>query len=183
MEGFGLSNRLLYERLLAAGIYDAASDVARIELLHRLGGVYVDADSRCLRPMDDAPFLEAGFFCTEEIPPRGNFLVTNAFMGSAPGSPVARRYIDHIGRAKVRCIHGRQGAAFCCAWRHTGPMALTAVIARTDALVLPPSAFFTKTITGEKIQGSGWGEHYWSSTGGRSPKRVFPGAVGYEEAV
>ena len=48
--------------------------------------------------------------------------------------------------------------------------------------MLEPWAFFTKTITGEPVQGNGWAEHFWASTGERSPEGFFPGAVSYEEA-
>lgn len=180
----GITNADRFEELLDAGVYDAASDVARIEILYALGGVYVDCDSVCLRPMDGAPFLDAGFFATREIPPRGSYLVTNSFMGCVPAHPLASRYIQHIGHAKMRCVHGRTGAAFCCAWRLTGPQALTGLIRRArmaDVMVLEPWAFFTRTIKGVPVPGHGWGEHFWSSTGERSPDGEFPGAVSYEE--
>jgi len=88
-----------------------------------------------------------------------------------------------MARRKVRCSHGGQGAAFCCAWRITGPIALTGIIRGTDAMVLDPSAFYTQTIKGVPVKGKGWGEHFWSSTSERSPEGTFPGARFYEEAV
>ena len=48
IETFGLKNAALYKRFLSEGIFDGAADVARAEILHRLGGVYVDADSLAL---------------------------------------------------------------------------------------------------------------------------------------
>lgn len=182
VEAFGLRNHRLWRSLVERGVYDAASDVARIEILHRLGGVYIDADSRCLKPLHDAPFMAAAFFATAEIRPDGSRFVTNAFMGSVPGSRVAERYVERIARRPVRCAHGGEGAAFCCAWKTTGPMVLTAVLRGTDAVILEPSAFFTQTITGEPITGEHWGEHYWASTGARSPAGTFPAARTYEEA-
>jgi len=51
IDTFGLHNEALYRRFFAEGIYDGAADVARIEILYRCGGVYVDADSVALRPL------------------------------------------------------------------------------------------------------------------------------------
>jgi len=183
LEAFGLRNQHLFERLLAARVYDAASDVARVELLRGFGGVYIDADSVCRHSLEGAPFLAAPFFATREIPPSGRYLVTNAFMGSEPHHPLLDRYIEHISRARVTCRHG-DGAAFCCAWRITGPMALTNLIRRDrTAMVLEPAAFFTRTIKGDPVEGEHYGEHFWSSTGERSPEGWFPGAVSYQEAM
>lgn len=186
VEQFGLANAALWRQLTDAKVYDAASDVARIEILGRLGGVYADADSVCLRPLDDAPFMDAPFFAVQEIQPNGKPFVTNAFMGCKPGSVIAAAYVRRIGRSRVRCHHGGEGAAFCCAWKTTGPLALTATLdamSHVDerATVLPPAAFFTHTITGEPIDGEHWAEHYWSSTGERSPVHLFPAARSYRE--
>lgn len=169
----GLQNRALYERLLEAKVYDAASDVARVEILDRLGGVYVDADSVCLKPLDGAPFLGSAFFATREIHERGGYFVTNAFMGSEPGHPILRRYIAALSRARVR----RPWEA----WRHTGPAVLTRLVRGTDATILEPAAFFTQTILGEPIEGEHYGEHYWASSTARSPAGHFAGRT-YEEA-
>lgn len=179
IEGFGLRNEPLWRDLIERGIYDAASDVARIEVLHRHGGIYIDADSQALRPMDGAPFLDARFFATREIRPGGHTFVTNAFMGSVPGHDILVRYIDRIGKRRVVCGHRGKAGAFCCAWKQTGPVALTQMIKRTDAVILEPWAFFTHTIMGDPVPGHGWGEHYWSSTTTRSPAGTFPGGRGY----
>jgi hypothetical protein len=66
IDAFGLRNDDLYRRFLDAGLYDGAADVARVEILHRHGGVYADADSVALRPLDRAPFMRAGFFAPRE---------------------------------------------------------------------------------------------------------------------
>lgn len=181
----GLHNAALWRELIRRGIYDAASDVARVEILYRFGGVYADADSRCLRSLDGAAFLRSGFFATEEIKPDGETFVTNAFMGSEPHHPILSSYIERIARRRrFRCAHGGDGAGFCCAWRLTGPIQLTRILRdATDYEVLPPSAFFTRTLSGEPVPGKGWGEHYWSSTGGRSPRDAFPGSRNYQEAT
>ena len=46
--------------------YPAMSDYIRYELLFRFGGVYIDADSYCLRPIDDLHRLDAFAVCEDE---------------------------------------------------------------------------------------------------------------------
>jgi inositol phosphorylceramide mannosyltransferase catalytic subunit len=67
------------------------SDVIRVELLHRYGGVYVDLDFESLRPID--PLLEGvEIFLGLRKPRRPN----NAIIGSVPGHPVLARAIREI---------------------------------------------------------------------------------------
>lgn len=187
IERFGLRNARLYHDFLDAGVYDGASDVARVEILARFGGVYADADSRCLRPLDGAPFLRAGFFATREQPPDGSYFVTNAFMGCVPHHPLIERYVARLSRVRKprKCIHGHEGAAFCCAWRMTGPRLLTSLLKvsrESDIRILAPWVFFPVTIQGEAVAGGdrAYARHYWSSTGERTAdKTLFPAAVDY----
>src|SRR3990167_7702746 len=55
-------NRRVYDDFLTRGVWHGAADVARLELLHAEGGVYVDIDSRPLRSFEGAPFMDAGVF-------------------------------------------------------------------------------------------------------------------------
>jgi mannosyltransferase OCH1-like enzyme len=176
----------LFDQCMNAGVFDAAADVARVEVLSRFGGVYADADSVALRPLEDAPFMHAGFFATREEPPDGRHFVTNAFMGCAPHHPVIERYLARLSRTRLpkRCVHGGRGAAFCCAWKRTGPTILTDVLAtshETDIEIVEPWVFFAETIKGAAIAGGEpYARHFWSSTGERTAdKTLFPGAVPY----
>lgn len=64
------------------------SDLLRLELLHRHGGVYVDTDFECRRSIE--PLLEgARFFCAYIDPGR----VNNALFGSVPAHPLLERAI------------------------------------------------------------------------------------------
>lgn len=162
IDGLGLENERLFRRYLAAGIYDGAADVARVEILHRSGGVYADADSVALRPLREAPFLEAGFFAQYEASQRRAHLITNAFMGATAGHSVLRRYIDRLSR--VRELRPM--------WRLTGPGALTDVLEErsdADVMVLPPWTFFTHSPDGKELSGGGesYARHFWSTTAER----------------
>lgn len=157
----GLHNDDLYRRFLLEGLYDGAADVARIEILHRLGGVYADADSVALRPLADASFMDAGFFAPFEASDEHPGLVTNAFMGAIPEHPVLTRYMEVVSLVKtLRPM-----------WRLTGPGALTGVLTSdeyADVTILPAWTFFTTALSGEPMQGgSSYAQHFWSTTAER----------------
>ncbi len=185
LQGFELAPQIV--AACAFGIYDAAADIMRAEILWRHGGIYADADSERLRSLDRAPFLKAGFFAVREEPPDGSYFVTNSFMGAVPGHPVLRRYMDALKDVRVppRCKHARGGYRFCCAWSLTGPVLLTRVLEDSyeiDIRILEPGAFFDRTIRGEKVRGRPYGRHFWSLTGERTEdKEWFAGSVAYPE--
>lgn len=76
---FGLENRDVYDRI---PVWSIKSDIIRLELLARLGGLYSDADSWCLRPIDD---LVAGYQALAMTGNRGRF--GPGTMACAPGHP------------------------------------------------------------------------------------------------
>ncbi len=157
----GLRNADVYRRYLVEGLYDGAADVARIEILHRFGGVYADADSVALRPLGDASFMDAGFFAPLEASDEHPGLVTNAFMGAVPEHAVLTRYIEAVSLVKtLRPM-----------WRLTGPGALTDVLGShpyPDVMVLPSWTFFATALSGESVQGgSSYARHFWSTTAER----------------
>jgi inositol phosphorylceramide mannosyltransferase catalytic subunit len=75
------------------------SDILRLEVLWRLGGVYVDTDFECLRPLD--PLIEDLDFFTAPLKPNG--WVNNAFIGSVPGHPILDRALNEL---RPREFHG-----------------------------------------------------------------------------
>lgn len=60
-----------------------ASNLVRYAVLHRFGGVYVDTDVECLRPIDDL-LSGVSAFAAWEIPHR----IGNAVLGSVAGHPL-----------------------------------------------------------------------------------------------
>jgi mannosyltransferase OCH1-like enzyme len=170
IEAFGLENESLYRRFLAERIFDGAADVARAEILHRLGGVYVDADSLAVRPLGGAPFLEAAFFAVTEPGEPTSVLVSNAFIGSTPGHPILGRYVEIIGEVEeLRPM-----------WQLTGPGALTDVIAGAEGDgvdILPAWTFYATSLDGDEVSGGlAFGRHFWSTTAERWGR---PGATPY----
>ncbi len=90
-----LVNRDLYKRAgeLCPGFEgQLRSDVARIEILHQHGGVYLDCDFEAARPID-ALLEGVRCFAAWEIQDR---VVNNAVMGCEPGNPFIKRLIDNL---------------------------------------------------------------------------------------
>lgn len=157
VDAFGLRNRAPYDRLMNLHTptgYGGASDVVRAEVLEREGGIWVDADSRALKPLDGAPFLREPFFLMEEHSDKQRYLLNGCFMGSVPHHPILLAYIRALSQVKVLRPE----------WKHVGPGLLTKVAEQIGgATVLAPEMFFTNGQTG------GYGEHYWGSTMGLKP--------------
>lgn len=161
IEAFRLRNHEVYRRFLLEALYDSAADVARVEILGRCGGVYADADSVALRPMGDAPFMEAGFFAQHEPNDMHPELITNAFMGAVPRHPVLARYIEML--SQVRMLRPM--------WPVSGPGALTEVLSeqmQPDVMILPWWTFFTVSLWGdEQPAHDSYARHFWSTTAER----------------
>jgi mannosyltransferase OCH1-like enzyme len=67
------------------------ADILRLEILYRHGGVYVDTDVECLRPIDDV--LGDREFVIACLKPGQ---VTNTFVASVPGHPLLERALREV---------------------------------------------------------------------------------------
>lgn len=75
--------------------YCKRSDILRLEILYRFGGLYTDCDFVCLKPFDE--FLNVPFFAG--IQPLGNSkkgIICNALMACEPGNPVIYQMLQLI---------------------------------------------------------------------------------------
>jgi inositol phosphorylceramide mannosyltransferase catalytic subunit len=103
------------------------SDLIRYEVLLRFGGVYVDTDVECLRPIDS--LLDAEAFVGETRPGK----LGSAVVGAVAGHPGIDLLLD---RASERAGVGHQAGS-------TGPGLLTNVLrARDDVKVFGPEVFY-----------------------------------------
>lgn len=162
---FGLKNKKLYRRFMAEKYYHGASDVVRIEVLERLGGIYIDADTERLASIDDAPFMQADFFAVEANKPHGvpagMQRIANGVMGSVPGHPILKAYIAAMGKAKqVRP-----------AWSTIGGTMLTMIVAKhrtPGTMILEPHTFYPHDKKGEpsRTTGKSYAHHVWGTTHG-----------------
>jgi glycosyltransferase involved in cell wall biosynthesis len=116
-------------------------DAFRYFLMLHVGGVYVDLDFECLRPIDDLTrgalalvALEPQEHLGEDVVRRSGLdrVVGNAFLGSAAGHPFWQHVIAALGKAK-----GQRGPL-----EATGPFLLTRALASwqgAPAVSLMPS--------------------------------------------
>ncbi|HML19369.1 MAG TPA: glycosyltransferase [Candidatus Dependentiae bacterium] len=112
IDEFGLKNRTQFDE---ARTYGEKSDIARYEILYRLGGVYTDTDFECLQPMDvfhHCCDFYAGLEGTTAV-------IGNSMIGSAPGHPILKRCIDTLRSAQ----EGEDGWQYVV--ERTGPGHLT----------------------------------------------------------
>lgn len=134
---FPLENQDLYDRageLTEAGhVPQFRADLLRYEILWQYGGLYVDADFVCYRPVD--PLLE-GSDAVSAFELDGKW-AANGFLGATKGHPFIRRLIDGLpdsARTKV----GEMPA------RISGPTFLTGLWEqhRDELTVLPQKHLF-----------------------------------------
>lgn len=128
-----LRNQALFDR---AGSYAQKADIARYEIIHRFGGVYLDADMESLRPIDT--LLDGlDFFAAYE----SNGHVCNSIFGAAAGSPPLSEVIRQL---PASCVLHRRGSIAT----QTGPGLLTRCLhgggweARGTRIRLFPPPFF-----------------------------------------
>lgn len=97
----------------------AKSDILRLAVLFHDGGIYLDADDRCIAPLDD--ILQPGLDLIgyqEDLTSIGN-----NFLATAPGDPIFRAALDDAAMAFAQTA----GESI---WLATGPGAITRAIAR-----------------------------------------------------
>lgn len=117
-----LKNQRLYdqaEELAPGNVGQLRSDIARYEILHAQGGIYVDADLECLRPLDALLNGVACFAGWE----RQHTWVGNTILGAVPSHPFFADLIRGLP-ANVRRRAGSRPNKL------TGPQYLTRIYRR-----------------------------------------------------
>lgn len=159
-----LANQDVYDRAgsltTSALAWRMRSDIARYELLHAHGGLYVDTDFEPLKPIE--PLIDDMLvFAGEER--RG--LVANGFLGAVKGSPFIKQLIDDLPASVAQ----RPGQP---PWRTTGPEFLTRVAKqRPGELSLVPTAAIypyhhtqlRRHGTPPPIPSTAYAHHVWAS--------------------
>lgn len=128
----GARRQELYEQLRSPA---ERSDILRLELLWRHGGVYVDSDFECLRSIE--PLIgDVDFFVGDRKPGR----VNNAIIGAVAQHPIVDRAIEEI---RPRATYGPVDKT------GTGPLFLAHVLeASPDVKVFEPNVFYPRTAGG-----------------------------------
>ncbi len=142
------------------------ADILRLELLHRHGGVYVDVDFECLRPLD--PLLEdVDFFAGYRKPRRPN----NAILGSVPGHPVLAQAIREI---RPRTTYGPVDK------KRTGPLFLRRLLREHPEVTIFEQAVFYPW-TAEEMERA-YAVHHQARTW-QDPKTLSKRLVGTERLL
>jgi hypothetical protein len=136
----GLIREEAYERLRSPV---ERCDILRLELPLRFGGIYLDCDFECLRPIE--PILDGvEFFVGLTRPDR----VNHAIMGSIPGHPILRRALELI---RPRDYFGYDKEA-------TGPVFFNELLNEfPDATVFDKSYFYAIE---EEARATGYAVHH-----------------------
>jgi len=129
------------------------------EILDKFGGFAVDADSVCVRPLEDWLFESRIFACWEnEIIVPG--LIANGYVYSHPGNPLIRQVIDDIHEQPE--MSDRAPAM-------TGPLRLTQAFRKmryADLTIYPSHYFIPNHYRGLTYNGGGpvFAHQHWFST-------------------
>ena len=139
-------------------------DVIRYLILHQFGGVYIDLDIGCARPMDALLILPAFFPRTD---PMG---VSNDLIGARPGHPIMKQLADAIllqnsptyRKTFLQTVISLLGSTYITVFFSTGPMfvnfELSTYFTHHDDVKLLPPRFYSETLSSffMHFQGSSW---------------------------
>jgi inositol phosphorylceramide mannosyltransferase catalytic subunit len=142
------------------------ADVIRLELLYRSGGVYVDLDFECLRPIDSL-VGDVDFFTGYRKARRPN----NALIGSVPGHPILAQAIREIRPRTTYGLLDKEG---------TGPLFWRRIMRdHPRATIFPQPLFYP--LTGAEIQNA-YAIHHQARTW-QDPRTLSKRLAGMERVV
>uniref|UniRef100_A0A6C0CYV5 Uncharacterized protein n=1 Tax=viral metagenome TaxID=1070528 RepID=A0A6C0CYV5_9ZZZZ len=141
--------------------YCGKVDIMRLELLYKYGGVFLDADSVCIEPIDY--LLNNNFMIYENEKVRKD-LIANGIMGFVPKHPFIKKCINFIKNNEVS-----QSKTGLLPWQITGPTLVTKIYDKdifNDIRILPSYTFLPIHNTGLEYQGHGkvYSHQLWGST-------------------
>lgn len=141
LKNFNLINQNAFDK---AQNWGAKSDIFRIEILKRYGGIYIDTDFECLKPLEILNYSYSFYCCL--IP--GEDVAANGIIACVPEHPIINDYIDQIKSEKnFNLINWRDGTEVMKA---TGPYKFTDILInylkknsnQERIIVLPATYFF-----------------------------------------
>jgi mannosyltransferase OCH1-like enzyme len=158
IDTFGLQRRDLYDRYVADGCLNGAANVARVEIMLRHGGVYVDADLECVRSLGDAWFMRPPTRMWVVRSPHNPGRLSNAVFGAVPGHWALAAYQRALGG--VTDLHP--------SWRRTGGELMTRHCLH-GCRWLSATSFLPTTMYGSPTRGpkvDQYGFHHWATSRG-----------------
>lgn len=139
------------------------ADIMRMEILYNYGGIYIDADSFCIEPIDGLLEKHNAFAAYENEQVRPG-LVANGNMAFPSHHPLCKAAITLIFHNKVSFRDTKRRA-----WMNTGPMLLTNLLKASnfnDVNILPSYYFLPLHCTGLRYAGHSkvYAYQEWGST-------------------
>jgi mannosyltransferase OCH1-like enzyme len=138
--------------------WNGKADIMRYEILEREGGVLVDADSECVRALDESFLRHDSFACFEHEVVRPGLIATG-YVGACKHNRLMRACIDGI----------KPQALDLPAWMCVGPLFFTMMAHGYEGLhVYPSRVFIPEHHTGNVAPGNATihARQYWGSTWG-----------------
>ncbi len=167
----GLRNQNQYEEMEELC---GKCDIARVEILNKFGGFFIDADSICIEPLDDFLLINDSFTCYENEFERGNLLACG-YLASTKENDLMTLLAERIGYLNIRKILDvPDRSPFDSqhrAWQLTGSGLLTSTVFKnkyTAVSIYPSYYFIPDHYSGRKYMGLGksYSDQLWGSTEG-----------------
>jgi mannosyltransferase OCH1-like enzyme len=134
VESFGLVNKKLFD---AAKNYGERADIFRYEILERYGGVYLDADMHCVKPLD---ILHHCYEFYTGILNSGTVELGIGIIGTRPGHPIIKLCVSAMtdigSKRNPMDIIGRTGP-----WHFTKCF-ISLAYEEDDSIIALPVSFF-----------------------------------------
>lgn len=138
---------------------NGVADIMRYEILYSEGGITLDADSVCVRPLEDWLLEPKEFACWENEHARPG-LVAAGYLGSVPQSPFFGQIVNDI--------HNESTVIDKMAWETVGPMRVTNTWKKYNypITIYPSHYFIPQHFAAPPYTGSGqvFAEQLWGST-------------------
>ncbi|MDF7673783.1 FkbM family methyltransferase [Acetobacteraceae bacterium ESL0709] len=119
-------------------IYASIADIMRYEILYAVGGFYVDANSFCIRPLEEWLF-DSDFCASSANETKTPNLISNGYIASIPGHPILLELITTLYNQDTASILSGPN------WIKTGSIPLTETISAlkmAHKITLWPSHYF-----------------------------------------
>lgn len=156
IEALPLKNKRLYDIFKSQGLYYGMADIARVEILEKYGGIYIDADTICIKPLNKE-WLTKEFVCCYS--PETNDRVANGMMMSIPNHRVLQQYLRALSSVVV----------YSPVWKTVGSGLLTPIVKghlSQKVIILPAYYFFPTTKDGQKLSNydKAYCHHFYQSS-------------------
>lgn len=150
-------------KIAEARSYAGKSDIARIEIIFRFGGIYLDCDMMPLRPFDFWSLRPALLVCHEQPPDSSTDqdACSTGFFAAPPGHPVLGQAIESLSALPLN----RQAPNI-----ETGPSFFGRMIRSRDVVRLPTAMFYPfsgqepRCVLQERLSENSCAAHMWGGS-------------------